>query len=283
MSKTLLKLSVFCLLLSFDTIAKADSLFLPINASYCEVKQVNLDDYDIYLNAYDKVSYLAVKSSEYVKEKTAPFNGYDTSIFIYKVIDNAVKDIITSSEENDKEFCLDFNAILDVSKLDELLSNYNNKKIKKEDIKKLSKEINESLPKSIYEANDSIPLLYIEDLEYYNKKTTKVYTNDISVELSFEPRILITENKELADYYIFPKLTKSAVDIIDKENSRYSMSLSIEVINLEGNTIIREEKNRYIIINNKENMQEIAHKMINKLIKEALVSIKEKISILLKE
>ena len=112
MSKTLLKLSVFCLLLSFDTIAKADSLFLPINASYCEVKQVNLDDYDIYLKAYDKVSYLAVKSSEYVKEKTSPFNGYDTSIFIYKVIDNAVKDIITSSEENDKEFCLDFNAIL---------------------------------------------------------------------------------------------------------------------------------------------------------------------------
>ena len=284
MSKALLKLSVFFVLLLFNTISKADSFFLPISSTYCTPKQSDTEDSDVYLKAYDKTAYLAVKSSQYIKEKILNFDDYNASIFIYKVIDSAIKDVITSTtKDNDKEICLNFSAFIDGSKIDEILNNYNNKNIEKEDIKKLTKEINEMLPKSIYETKDSIPLIYIEDLEYYNKKTTKVYTRDISEELSFEPRILITENRELADYYIIPKLVKSAVDLIDDEKSRYSMSLVIEVHNLENATIIKEEKSRYIIISNNDNIQEIAHKMINKLIKDALNSLKEKISILLKE
>ncbi len=284
MSKTLFKLSVFCLLLVFNNNVKADSFFLPLSASSCMQKQNNLEDADIYLKAYDNVAYLAVKTSKYINKKTKIIDNYDFSILAYKIIDKALNDIVTTTIKDDNnEICLKFEAILDVQKADEILNNYDNKEIKNEEIKEISKSINESLPKSIYEAKDSIPLIYIKDLEYYNKKTTNVYTPNISEELSFEPRILITENKELADYYIFPKLVKSAVDVIDDKNSRYSMSLVLEVSNLEGEIIIREEKKRYIIISNNDDIQEIAHKMINKLIKEASSSIKEKISVLLKE
>ena len=284
MSKTLLKLSVFCLLLIFNNNVKADSFFLPLSASSCIQKQNNLEDSDVYLKAYDNVAYLAVKTSKYINKKTKIIDNYDFSILAYKIIDKALHDIVTTTTKDDNnEICLNFDAILDIQKADEILNSYDNKKIKNEEIKEISKSITESMPKSIYEAKDSIPLIYIKDLEYYNKKTTNVYTYNISEELSFEPRILITENKELADYYILPKLVKSAVDTIDDKNSRYSMSLVLEVSNLKDEIIIREEKKRYIIISNNDDIQEIAHKMINKLIKEASSSIKEKISILLKE
>ena len=69
-------------------------------------------------------------------------------------------------------------------------------------------------------------------------QTSKDYKTTILEELSFVPRVLVTDTKELADYIIAPKLTKSSIDVIDEKNSRYSMSVKIEIKNKENKIIL---------------------------------------------
>ena len=284
MLQSILKLSVVCMLLTFSAISKADSLFLPISSKVCVIDKENdnIKLEDIILKVQDKASFIAVKNSNYIKNKLKDIDDYNLSVISYKIADTLLKDIVVNPSQIDNRICLDYKASLDTQKADKLFDDVKNKNLNNSKIKEIAQEVLQ-MPKSIYEANDSIPLIYIEDMEYYNQKTTSKYTLDITEQLSFEPRILITENKELADYILTPRLVKSSVDIIDEKNSRYSMSIIIEVANLEGEKVIKEEKNRYIIIDNTEDMQSLAHKMIAKLLKEALSSVKERVNNLFKE
>ena len=115
-----------------------------------------------------------------------------------------------------------------------------------------------------------IPLIYVEDMEYYNHKTTKAYTQKITDKLSLMPEITVTNNKDLADYILYPKLLQSQIEQINSANNRYNMSIAVELQTKNGNTVTREQKNRYIIIESAKNPQEIAKKLMQKLLEEAL-------------
>ena len=118
-----------------------------------------------------------------------------------------------------------------------------------------------------------IPLVYISDMEYYNHTTTAAYTPKIVEQLSLEPKLIITEDKDLADYILQPKLIQSKIALINSENSRYSMSVAVELKNKDGIIIKTEQQNRYIIIENTQNPQKIARKLIVKLLEKALGNI----------
>ena len=111
-----------------------------------------------------------------------------------------------------------------------------------------------------------IPLVYIENMEYYNHATTSAYTKKIAEQLSLEPKLIVTEDKNLADYLLKPKLVQSKIEPINSENSHYSMSVAIELWSKDGDLIEREQQNRYIIIESPQNPQKIAKKLMIKLL-----------------
>ena len=123
-------------------------------------------------------------------------------------------------------------------------------------------------------------MIYIDDLEFYNNTKTQKYKDYIKEQLIFEPSILITEKKDLADFYLNPKVVKSSIDKIDEKNSKFSMAVELKINNSENKEILKETKKRYIIIDNSLKNQEIAHKMLIKLLNEALSSLKDKINLL---
>ena len=125
----------------------------------------------------------------------------------------------------------------------------------------------------ILEKDHIIPLVYVENMEYYNHKTTAIYTKKITEQLSLEPKLIITDDKNLADYYLKPKLTQSKMEPINSENSRYSMSVVIELWSKGGIMIDEEQQNRYIIIENSQNPQKIAQKLLYKLLEQATNSL----------
>ncbi len=276
-----IKLFALVILVFISSIAKADSFSLDLNSKACSKIEGHQSKSDARLNAYDKAMLLAVKSSEYIKSKNLKINDYDYSLLSYKIADRAIKNVIISTtHESNKKICLELKASLDKQKADMILKDYSNPNISAEKVKEIADNVNQTLPKSIYEANDSIPLFYVYPLEFYTKKTTSDYTSRITEQLSFMPRILITDNKELADYYILPRLEKSSLDIIDEKNSRYSMSVSIEIKSKEGEVITKDTKNRYIIIDNSKDKQEVAKKLMIKLLTESVSTLSNQLNIL---
>ena len=115
-----------------------------------------------------------------------------------------------------------------------------------------------------------IPLIYVGNMEYYNRTETSAYTRQICEQLALEPKIIVTDDENLADYYIKPKLLQSKMEQINTENSRYSMSVALELWSKGGILINSEQQNRYIIIENSQNAQEIAQKLLTRLLKEAV-------------
>lgn len=122
-----------------------------------------------------------------------------------------------------------------------------------------------------------IPLIYVEDLEYYNHTKTKAYTSLIIEQLTLSPDIIIAEDKDIADYILIPKVTQSRIEKINVTNSRYSMSVVVELWAKGGVRVHTEQQNRYIIINNTENPQEMAKKLLMKLLNEAIGNLSLKI------
>jgi hypothetical protein len=114
-------------------------------------------------------------------------------------------------------------------------------------------------------------------MEYYNHTKTSAYTGKINEQLSLEPNIITTDNEELADFYLVPKLLLSKIERINSENSRYSMSVALELWAKGGVLINTERQNRYIIIENSQNPQEIAKKLLLKLLEDAVNNLSLKI------
>ena len=281
MKQFIFKLSAVVLFMIISIVSKADSFFLPIKSDVCINNNNNEEKQDLIFKLNDKAALVAVKSSDYVKNKALSYNDYEYSLIAYKIVDNALND--TSYEitkENENKICLSFNASLDKQKTDRLFENYKKSNIDKTKIKEIANNINQTLPKSIYENNIRTPLIYIDDLEFYNNTKTPKYKDHIKEQLIFEPSILITEKKDLADFYLNPKVVKSSIDKIDEKNSKFSMAVELKINNSENKENLKETKKRYIIIDNSLKNQEIAHKMLIKLLNEALVSLKGKINLL---
>ena len=70
------------------------------------------------------------------------------------------------------------------------------------------------------------------------------------------------------------------INKIDEKNSKFSMAVELKINNSENKEVLKETKKRYIIIDNSLKNQEIAHKMLTKLLNEALASLKDKINLL---
>lgn len=284
MVKYLIKLSVWVVLLSQANVVQADSFFLPVNASVCNIISENVKREDIRYQTYDKALYQAVKTSSYMKNAGSDMDDHVYNILAYRLADNALNNVSVKTIRDDNEkICLEITANLDITKADNLIHEQKMQPLNAEKVKEVAQEINDTLPKSIYETDNAIPLLYISDLEFYNQSKTAKYTSKIAQQLSFEPHVLVTEYEELADYWLVPKLLQSKIKKIDEKNSQYNMSVIVELKNKQGNVIDSKQQNRYIIIANTDDQQEIAQKLLIKLIKEAVSALSTRLNSLLRE
>lgn len=284
MLTVLQKLSVWVLLLCLGGVAQADSFLVPVQSSVCTIITDNIQRDDARTQTYDKAIYQAIRSSSYMQENAALFDDHLYNLLSYRIADKALNDVsVEIIKDDEKKVCLKINAYLNTKIADEIIKSEDRTPLNSAQVKKIAQEVNSSLPKSIFETNASIPLLYVKDIEFYNHAKSSRYTQKIAQQLSFEPRVLVTEHQELADYFLVPKLLRSTMEKIDDSNSRYSMSVVIELQNSQGNIIDSAQQNRYIIVSNSDDKQVIAQKLLTKLLEDAISALSNRLNSLLKE
>ncbi len=260
----IIKLSVFCMYLFNSSYIKADSFFEPVNSTVCEEKKAGISQVDIRFDAYDKATLQAIKNNQYVKNKAQNIDDHQYNIIAYKISDTVLSDVnIKTIQDDDEKVCVELFGIIEKQKIDEIFDATVREPAKS--VEEIAQNIKEKMPNSII-----TPLIYIKDIVYYNNTKSSIYTPKIAELVSLEPNILVSDNLELSDYILQPRMLMSKIEKIDDKNSRFSMSVAIDIKTQEGNTITSKQKNRYIIIDNSDNKQEIASKLLLKLIKECL-------------
>ena len=277
MFQSVLRLSVLTVMMFDTSIVKADSFSLSVNSTTCTLLE-SKSRRDVRIETYDRASLIAVKKSEYVKKQVGNIEDADYTNIAYQIVDNALKDVvILTTTDDDEKICIEIKGNIDKIKTENIIKQYKETKKPTKEINEIVKDINTIFPESLNnDTKKSIPV-YIDDLEYHNHTTTKNYTKEIETQLSFKPNILVTTNKELADYYIKPKILKSSIDVINDNNSKFSMSVEVVLSNSNDESVLKAQKNRYVIIDNNDDTQILAQKMLLKLLKEALIDITDRI------
>jgi len=264
MISQIIKLSVFSFLMIFSKTVNADSFFY-INSTVCEEITKNQTHLETLSKAIDYASFSAVKQHITSLDKYKNIDDYVFNNISYQISDNLLRDVsVITTKETGKEICIELNAKLEVNTFNLTMEQHDFKNIDKEKVKNIA-----NVTKTIY-PEPKIPQIYIKDLEFYNNTKTNKYTQNISEQLYFNPNITVVTNMDNADYIIKPSLIKSSIDVIDNNNSKYSMSINIDVLDATKKIITSTQKNRYIIINNNDNKQLIADKLLKKLLKEAI-------------
>lgn len=276
-------LSVFVVMAHCVPPAKADSFSLFVKAAVCEDKTPKATWAETRYKAYDKAALLAVKSSPRIQQSAASLDDYSFTELSYRLADNALRNVVVATtEETDKKICLNLSGELDPEVTEKLLAKNTPKALDENKIKKIAREINTIGTNSKSKAGRQM-LVYIKDLEFYNQKTSSTYTQKIAEQLSFEPEILVTDSKELADVFLKPQLVRSEMEQIDAKHSRYAMSVEIRLEKADGTLLAKKSQNRYVIIEASENTQDIAAKLLHKLLEDAVSALSEDLKTLKSE
>ena len=258
------KLSVFCFLAIIAKTANADSFF-DVKSQYCEKIVDNQTRSEVRMKAIDFASFSAVRKHFQSIPEYQNIEDYVFNNISYYISDNLLRDIsVLTLEENDEKICIELTAKVHTQEFNSLIEKQNFKNIDEKKAKNIANHVKEIYPTTAQ------PQIFIEKLTFYNGTSTDKYIQNMSDYLSFNPNIVIITDKSAADYTLKAVLVKSTIDAIDDKNSKYSMSIKLDLIDKYNKIVMSQNKNRYIIIENKDNKQEIADKLLKKLLKEAI-------------
>ena len=115
---------------------------------------------------------------------------------------------------------------------------------------------------------ENLALVYVKDLQYFNGATSQKYAAHLKEKIDNNPYYYLTGDEELADYVILPKVLKAKVDALDASHKRLQMVVVLDIKGLEDG-VVSVTQNRFLLFSEEENEQDIANRLIKKLLEAA--------------
>ncbi len=256
-----IKLFAFILFISAPFCAYANST--PIYATACQTLRGQERKSAAMLRATDIASKNAIESVDEVFALKNKLSQDDYNILVYELIDNNISELITkTTKSDDLEVCVEISGTLDTTTI---------------------KNTPNQLPEPIVSQKIILsekPLLYIAPTHYYNDTSSKEVSKIIAHNFDNGENFYVTDKKNLANYIIYPKVLKAQVDIINDQTSRLHMVIAIDFEDTDTYKKTTEHKSKFILIRSQENEQTQAQDLMERLFKQASVSVLSKLETL---
>lgn len=233
------------------------------------------------VRAADKAVFLGVKKLPQLARAKSILNEHDVNVLVYRLVDEYVEDLSSSTMQSDVgKVCVEIKGYLPPEAIEKVQAEF----IKEE------KPLKEAAPEVVAEVAsevkrevdikpvnpESLALVHINPLEYYNGAKSKKYAKMLQEQFADNQYFYLTEDAEIADYVITPKVLKAKVDNLDAAHKRLQMVVSLEITGLK-NEPVNEYQNRFVLFGAEENEQQTAARLLNKLIETAGANVLRKI------
>ncbi|MBR2300018.1 MAG: hypothetical protein IJ870_05550 [Alphaproteobacteria bacterium] len=254
-----------------------------VKANACEKMLEGESPSSARIRAVDKAVFLGLKSLPELKEDKKLLNDHDLNVMIYRLVDDFVEDLSSKVSKSDEEkVCVEVSGFINPQNIEnvrkEFISKYHEaEQISEEDIAQIISSVDAGLtlkPQNL----ENVALVYVAPFEYYNGATSEKQTVLLKDKLDNNPYYYLTQDKDLADYVILPKLLKAKVDALDETHKRLQMVVALEISGLEDETLTSSQ-NRFLLFSAGDNEQEIASKLLKKLINACALDAMRKIEI----
>ncbi len=267
----------FCLIVFFvllnTHIVLADGEYFDISSDACETVMNGESKSSTRLRASDKATFMAVKKLEQLKTIDENLSDHDFNVLVYRFVDEYIEDLsVSTTADEENKICVTVNGKILADNINSVKVEFEqNKKEPQTDevqeIKKIVEDVNNDL-RVKPENPESLALVHVKQLEYFNGSKSVKYANLLKKHLDNNPYFYLTDDAEIADYVITPKVLKVAVDALDAGNNRLHMALVLEITGIEKE-IVSEYQNRFVLFGAEEDKQQIASRLISKLIEQA--------------
>lgn len=269
-----LKRTFFAILLplTFMT-AKAKAQLIEIYGNACEKVIEGESKSSTRVRAADKAVFLGVKKIEELSDAKQNLNEHDLNVLVYRLVDEHVEDLsVNTTKDNEDKICVEITGAINPQSVmqvkEEFLKNgMPNKALPAEAVAEIANEIKqETIIKP--ENPEKLALLHISALEYYNGAKSIKYTEPLKQLFSGNPYFYLTEDAEIADYIVRPKVLKAKVDKLDAGHKRLQMVVTLEISGLEKD-VVNEYQNRFVLFGAEEDEQKTASRLLKKLLDNA--------------
>lgn len=244
-----------------------------VTADACDDRQRGDDVQTAENRAVDKASLAAVKVSGIIQEFYPDLSASALDTIAYRIIDEYMLDSKHTVKLADGDrVCV--NVAADVSltrqQLEELVNEYRNSDSPEEQIEAVAAQINSSTsfkPQKLTEKK----LLYIRKMSFWNGEETGHYQDLLTGLFSHSEYFYVTNDADLADYQVKPRLLKSEVDEIDAEHHKMQMRVELEVTSdtMDDFLPITAKQVHFILFAADKDEQEIADDLLRKLLTKA--------------
>lgn len=265
-------LIVLFVLLNARTVL-ADDKYFDISADACETIMNGESKSSTRLRASDKATFMAVKKLDQLKAIDENLSDHDFNVLVYRFVDEYIEDLsVSTTADEENKVCVSVNGKISADNVNSVKAEFEkNKKEPQTDevqeIQKIVEDVNNDL-RVKPENPESLALVHVKQLEYFNGSKSVKYANLLKKHLDNNPYFYLTDDAEIADYIITPKVLKVAVDALDAGNNRLHMALVLEIAGIEKE-IVSEYQNRFVLFGAEEDKQQIASRLISKLIEQA--------------
>ena len=239
----------------------------------------------------DKACFAAIESMSMLDDARRFQKSEDFNLMVYNLIDNALEDLaVRTIVQNDKDICVEVTGYVSKNMAQDEL----NKLPKAPDIDpKTKKELSsfdkdfgkkERLPQE--KSDNLVPepqpqnntaRVWIAPVEFYNNTSSQQFTQIIAQKLAENPNILLTQEKSDADYRLKPSILRAKIDPVNSSTNRLQMVVSLELENRDGERISSEHQNRFVLFSTQDDEQEVALKLMTKLLINACEKIQKKL------
>lgn len=259
----------------------AETQALSIYGNACEKVIEGESKASTRVRAADKAVFLGVKKLPELARVKSILNEHDVNVLVYRLVDEYIEDLSSSTVSSDAgKVCVEINGYLPPEAIEKVQTEF----IKAE------KPLKEAAPEVVAEVAsevkrevdikpvnpESLALVYIGPLEYYNGAKSNKYSKMLQEQFAGNQYFYLTEDAEIADYVITPKVLKAKVDNLDAAHKRLQMVVSLEITGLKSETV-NEYQNRFVLFGAEENEQQTAARLLNKLIETAGANVLRKI------
>jgi len=260
----------FVLILLLTSGLKAQELdkVLEVKANACEKALEGESPSSVRVRAVDKAVFLGLKSLETLDQDKAVLNDHDLNVMIYRLVDDYVEDLsskVTKSEEG--KVCVEVSGYINKANIESVRAETYGRRGSQDDdgaVAEIAAAVNNEV-KIKPQNTENLALVYVNDLVYYNGAKSKKYGDVLKDKIKDNPYYYLTDQEDLADYLITPKVLKAKVDALDPTHKRLQMVVALEVSGLDEDTQTLVQ-NRFILFSTEEDEQDIAARLIKKLL-----------------
>ena len=270
------KILFFSLFFVLHAVKAQEPVYLHTKSYACEEIKAEEGKSAARAKVADKAGFAAAEQLNLVQQYRNNFNEHDFNVMVYELVDGVLEGVsIQTISEDEKQICVEINAMVQEKNLREEISKHLKERGEKaptdivvealEDVIATKEKFENTEFASKPMAVEDCPLVFVAPTVFYNGANSENHSKLLRHYLADNEKFYLTNEQEIADFIIYPKVKKAMMDESRDGIKRLQMQIQFMLVSSDGEMVAKDEQSRAIICDENKTEQQNAQELLKKM------------------